>query len=213
MLNRPAAENEDNHENPWSKELVSGQVILGPPEYDIQVPTIIPKHQVYSTCNLIFWTWDRFPEARYRPSAFIFSSLHSMAATQCWTNAGTLGDSPLQTSARWQPKTGSSEKIKIRNIYNSYKSIMLHRCSLKFSIPQWSSCLYLSLFLTMFPKLQRLYKYLTEGRERVMKWEWHRRKQMKLISKYSSFVWRDWAEPQSMPVRCANQVTITFSPH
>lgn len=77
----------------------------------------IPKHQAYSTCNLIFWTWDRFPEARYRPSVFIFSSLCSMAATQRWTNAGTLGDSPLHTSARWQPKTGSSEKIRIRNIH------------------------------------------------------------------------------------------------
>lgn len=75
------------------------------------------------------------------------------------------------------------------------KSLSFHRYSLKFSIPQWLSCLYLSLFLTMFPKLQRLFKSLTKGWEWLMKWEWHGRKQMQLISKNSSFVWRDWGEP------------------
>jgi len=34
-----------------------------------------------------------------------------------------------------------------------------------------------------------------------------------LFKKNSSFVWRGWGEPQSMPVRCANQVPSTFSPH
>jgi hypothetical protein len=80
----------------------------------LNTTTTVPKHQAYSTCNLIFWTWERFPEARYRPSVFMFSSLCSMAATQRWTNAGTLGDSPLHTSARWQPKTGSSVKNWVR---------------------------------------------------------------------------------------------------
>jgi len=120
---------------------------LGPPEYDTGVQTIIPKHQAYSTCNLIFWTWDRFPEARYRPSVFIFSSLRSMVAIQCWTNAGTLGDSPLHTSARWQPKTGSSEKIKNRNIYNSYKIITF---PLVFSEPFHPSVIVLSVSSFIF---------------------------------------------------------------
>jgi hypothetical protein len=48
------------------------------------------------------------PEARYSPSVFMFSSLRSIAVIQRWTKAGTLGDSPLHTSGRLRPKTGSS---------------------------------------------------------------------------------------------------------